>query len=381
MPLIPVIPTSFKILFLLVLSACTIIFFNYYERYHIVGPELLENADFRDGLQHWERSGLGIALPAGGAGVAKLHVQSPIKHASLYQVVQAPYHFKLLCLSADIKTLNVVSGDKSWETARVVLVSHNRAGEAMYFLPHILTQQRGNADWAHYEKVFSIAPTVAKVYVIAQILQSTGTLWIKSISLRPVALKSAFKQYRQALLFIWAVMVLWIGIPLLKSGFTSLKHGTALMLATAIILGVLMPENLKESLSATFVPFATTDIASFIPTHFNDTQSFKFTPVLPTLDIYKTGHFIMFTLLAITLFGAKPYSASNARLFVYLVLFALVTEVLQLFMAGRTAQFGDILIDSIGIATGFAIAWIWRYFSSINQHNVNIKPPPGNPSH
>jgi len=352
--------STIKTVVLILLSTCTIIFFNNYERYQVVGPELLENTDLRNGLDHWKHPGTGITLHSKNGALAKLEATTPIQSPSLSQVIRAFYGYQLLRLSCDIKTQNIIGGDKDWETARVVLISHNKEGEAMYDLPHVLANQRGNSDWRHYEKVFEIAPDTSGVTVAAQIVESTGSLWVKSFSLRPVALKIAFNQYRQTLLLVWLATLFWVAAPFVKSGLKSLKHGIVLILATGIIVGVLMPENLKESLGSTLLPSTETAITSFIPNRFNDTQSFNLSPHLPVLDIYKAGHFIMFTLLAITPFGGRHYSISNLRLVFYLVLFALVTEVLQLFMAGRTAQFGDILIDSAGVATGCIIIGLWR---------------------
>lgn len=356
-------PGYLKAVVVALLSVCTIIFFNHYQRYHITGQEILENADFADGSDRWGFSGSGHVLTSENGGVAKLDAPSAGESQSLFQVIHGQYTSQLLRLSCEIKTQNIIGGDHAWKAARVALVSHNKAGEAMYNLPHILANQTGSSDWVHYEKVFAIAPDVAKITVAAQIVNSSGTLWIKAISLRPVALNIAFKQYRLAFLFIWVVIAFWVAAPIVKSGFRSFAHGMVLLLASGIVLGVLMPENVKESLGEAISPSTATSLIPFIPSNFNDTQVFSLAPQLPALNIFKVGHFIMFTFLAIILCGARSYRTSFARLVVYLTLFALVTEVLQLFMAGRTAQLGDILIDCAGIATGLAMVWLARCIS------------------
>ncbi len=346
----------FNVVVLILLSVCTIIFFNHYERYQAVNLELLENADL---LEHWKHSGTGITYPSENKTIAKLDASSPTDSPSLSQIIRPPFYSQLLRLSCDIKTQNIMGGDKYWKAARVILVTHNQEAVAMYSLPHILVHQRGNSNWTHYEKVFTIAPDTSAITVAAQLTDSTGTLWIKALSLQPVMLKDTFKHYRQLLLLVWITLLLWVAAPLIKSGFKSFKHGLVLLLATGIILGVLIPENLKESLGATWLASSTAIIA-FIPTDFNDTQSFNLALRLPALDIYKAGHYTMFTFLSIALFGAKPYTTSTIRLLTFLVLFALVTEVLQLFMAGRTAQLADIFIDSCGITTGLITTCLYK---------------------
>jgi VanZ family protein len=68
----------------------------------------------------------------------------------------------------------------------------------------------------------------------------------------------------------------------------------------------------------------------------------------------------MFALLTITLLVGRPFRVSIAGLVFYLVLFAGVSEVLQLFMVGRSAQLGDIAIDCGGILSGLVLAGLWK---------------------
>jgi len=359
-----------KTLVLILLSFCTIWLFNVYDRYVFVGQELLENAAFNNGLDHWTRSSKGISLSDESRAIVKLHASSPTDSIALSQEIHGPQHTKLLRLSCNIKTHNIIGGNAYWKAARVVFIQRNHQGKMMYSLPHLLAYPRGDNDWAHYDKVFAVDPDMAEMQVSAEIIQGTGTLWIKALSLRPIAVKTAFKQYRQGILYIWLAALLWVATPFIRSGFSDLKHAIVLIHAMGIIIGVLMPENLKEYLNTEPLSPAVTDFTAFIPTHFNDTDSFGLTPLLPSLDVYKAGHFIMFTLLAIAIFGARPYRATSTRLFGYLVLFALITEVLQLFMAGRTAQFGDVIIDSLGITLGISISMLWTKWKSDNPERT-----------
>lgn len=154
----------------------------------------------------------------------------------------------------------------------------------------------------------------------------------------------------------WLVVVVWVAVPFVRLSFESWGHGATLVLAAGIFLGVLMPEALKESLGTMIWPGK--DQAPIIANEFNDAHIFNLTGRLPKLDIFKLGHFVMFALLAITLVISKPYRISNVRLVFYLTLFAAVSEVLQLFMAGRNPQLGDIIIDCGGIASGLVLGFM-----------------------
>jgi VanZ family protein len=333
-------------------------FFNFYERYQSVGPELIENADFSKRLAHWQHTGNVSVFTQNDEVIAKLETTVPVESAYLSQIIRPSDQTRLVKLGCEIKTENIINGDMGWKTARVVLVSFNAEGDAMYSLPHVLVRQQGSRNWMRYEKVFAIPGDASKIMVAAQLIKSTGSLWIKSISLRPVTLKTAFRGYRLALLLIWVATLLWVSAPFVKAGFSGLKEGFVLMLGAAVIVGVLMPESMKESMGAAIIASDTVASTTYVPIQFNNTQSFNLKPSLPELDIHKAGHFVLFTLLSIAVFSGRPYKNSTASLLAYLVLFALISEVLQLFIEGRTAQLGDIFIDSGGIMTGCILSWV-----------------------
>jgi VanZ family protein len=73
----------------------------------------------------------------------------------------------------------------------------------------------------------------------------------------------------------------------------------------------------------------------------------------------------MFAMLAVAALYRRPYPVSLARMLGYLFLFALVTEVLQLLVSGRSAQLGDVLIDSAGMITGLMLLRLMRFFSQL----------------
>jgi VanZ family protein len=84
-----------------------------------------------------------------------------------------------------------------------------------------------------------------------------------------------------------------------------------------------------------------------------DSQKFKLTLQIPPIDIYKIGHFIMFAILSF----ATPLLATW-EVIIGLCLFAFSSEVLQLFVAGRTPQSGDVLLDILGIGSGILLLYL-----------------------
>lgn len=338
---------SFKVSVLLALSLGTILFFNLYDRYVIIGPELITDNRFNENLREWAHSNHGISVLARGTGIASLHSDNPNNIVDLSQKVLGIERYPLLKLACDIKTLNVPHHQESWNTARVVLISHDRKGIPMYHLPHALSNLSGTQDWKHYERIFPVDANASQVNIAVQLAQATGTMWVKNISLLPLEEVASFRKFRSAATLLWIIVVLWITIPVLRSALGNAHRTTIIVLAFIILFAVLMPEGLKESMGAALFPsLSETSGTSF-------TTTFKFTPIIPALDIYKAGHFIMFALLAALSLHGRPYAISRFRIIGYLFLFALVTEVLQLFVSARSAQMGDVLIDSMGIILGF----------------------------
>lgn len=340
---------SFKVLALLALSLCTILFFNLYDRYVVIGPELLKDNRFHENLRDWAHSSHGVSIITPGAGIASLHSGNPNNIVALSQQIPGIERYLLLKLACDIKTLNIPPHQGSWNTARVVLISHDHKGSPMYHLPHALANLSGTHDWKNYESVFLVDANASQVNISVQLAQTTGTMWVKNLSLLPLAEVTSFPKFRNAATLLWATVVLWVAMPILRSAFGNAHRTIIIAVAFTILLGVLMPESLKEGMGTSLFPSLSETSGASI------TTTFKFTPIIPVLDIYKAGHFIMFALLAVISIHGRPYAISRSKTLGYLFLFALVTEVLQLFVSARSAQMGDVFIDSMGITLGFLL--------------------------
>lgn len=350
--------TAYKVLALLLLCLGTIALFNNFERYLVIGPELLTDNRFQDKLQQWQYSSPGTSVPQPGSGIAVLQSENPDDIISLTQTISKVDFFKLLRLSCELKTSNIPLHEGGWNVARVVLVSNNREGEPVYSRHHMLVALSGKHNWEYHEGVFPVYPDSASVNLSVQIAQSTGTLWVKNLSLRPLAAKRSFRKYRSIALTLWALAGIWIIAPMVKSAFGNAQRTLVLALALAVAVGVLMPESVKEHIGNTLFP----SLAHVTGGMVTD-GTFQFLPLLRTPDIYKVGHFFLFALLAAVALYRRPYALSHSGTFACLILFALITEVLQLFIPGRTALLSDVFVDSAGMVVGLALQRILLSFT------------------
>ena len=177
--------------FLLLLSILTILFFNLYERYIPVGPELLEDTRFTLTTSKWRYSNTGITNSTDG--VIRLH--SDVYSPDIYVTQSLPSikNHNLLLLSAETKTQNVSRGQKRWMSARIILLPIKQDDIPIYSTPHNLVNIYGDHEWSQSRKVFKIPETTTKISVSAQLLNVTGTFWVRKISLRAASEKSFYE--------------------------------------------------------------------------------------------------------------------------------------------------------------------------------------------
>ena len=93
--------------------------------------------------------------------------------------------------------------------------------------------------------------------------------------------------------------------------------------------------------------------------------------------VRKTAHFTIYTSLGMLLFlCAKTFNGNNKRRalisFILAFLYACSDEIHQLFVPGRSGEFKDVLIDSLGAFTGIMIVYLVCYLVKIkNLHKTN----------
>ena len=89
-------------------------------------------------------------------------------------------------------------------------------------------------------------------------------------------------------------------------------------------------------------------------------------PELPTTGWDKSNHLVAFCYLVIL--GKFSYPSRILALFVGLIGYGVMIEILQSFTTYRFAEWGDLVADIAGLSTGLLIDGLVRiYFSSTHQ--------------
>lgn len=332
----------------------TILFFNLYERYVPISAELLDNTEFNLPLSKWNYSNIDTINSSNG--IIRLHSDNYSTDAYITQLLPIKKHNKLLRLSADTKTSQVSRNQKYWMSARIILLSHRQNGTPIYGAPHNLVNLHGDSSWSHSSRVFKIPETADKIGISAQLANVTGTFWIRNISLQAVSEKTSFQVIRIILIGLWLAMALYIAPVIIRALTANKYYQIALILGMVITIGVMLPASIRDELELFLLNTKTANQPSVMSIF-----SFQLLPISLPLNIYKTGHFILFFLITLTMYNGKPKYLSNLYIFYNILVFALMTEALQLFITGRNPGIRDLLIDTGGIIFGLLIYLIKQF--------------------
>ena len=353
-----------KYIVFLILALSTLFFILSYEPYQNIGSEVLINPDFNDGLTSWKYSTEQESVLVESHGIVRLRSDNIEKSVSLTQIIPEPSRFKLLRLSGEVRTENVVPGKKGWQRARLILSSHDKDGKWLPS-PHHVVLLTGTKDWKICSGVFKIIPEAGQLQVTAQLPRATGTMWVRNLSLREVVEKSSAHYFSIFFLLLWAILLAYILIPHVRHSKTFVLQLLVIASAAAVLLGTLTPEERLNRLETDSVQAVKKLIEPAVSTapKTQEEQKIKEVTDRAFADFLhlasKVGHFIFFTLLVLSFWSAQK--EKNLQIFVPdLLMLAAGTEMMQYFVRGRTPLVLDFFIDTGGIVLGMLIIFAWR---------------------
>lgn len=348
-----------------VLAIATILFVIFFDVYQEIGPELLPNADFSQGLAKWNFSNQEGAVSLEQPGTVRIINADSGKGVSLQQTIIDPGRFRFLRLTGDIKTDKVKRGKKSWQKARLVLSSHDQDGRWLP-APHHVASLAGTRPWRQYSQVFEIIPAAEQLRVSAQLPRATGILWVKNLSLREVYKKTTTVYFMTGGIILWGLFLAWLVIPYIAAGRTFFLRALVFLSVFAVLMGTLSPGVSKLQFQKDSVQVIQNfieqpeEIASIQSSERDKNKAEQDRRLFNLLQAAtKSGHFILFALLGLSLPIALPL-ADRRFLLIDLLMLAAATELMQFFIQGRTPLVKDFLIDVAGIIVGLAIVWLWR---------------------
>lgn len=318
------------------------------------GEELLTNRDFARGFDAWQIEGNGKAVSVND-GVLSLDHPAP-RSTTLAQCWPRDDLPPALLLSAEGRSEGVLRGRKSWHEARIDLVGYDRAGQGQYRVRTRLLSLDGDRPWRTAEALFHPLSEARRVCLEISLYKASGRFQVRGLSLTRGVESAIFRAGRLLLLAGWLLLALHLGRVLYRH-----YRGRALgywLLATAgaVLLGILMPHELRQQLETSILDLLA---AVGLPVAPLDSPALE-SPwrLWPShWDLSKFSHLIGFALLGMVL-ATDRATAPGVRIG-GLLLLALTSEILQFYVPQRTPRLSDLVIDGMGIVIGMTLTWLF----------------------
>ncbi len=338
------------------LVGVTLAFFTLYDRYLPVGPELLVDPGFDEGLSQWEVSGRGHAEIQGEEVVLK--VKEKGSGVVIRQYLRNPGRYRILRLTAQLRAAKISPGTRPWHRGRLVLASFN---EDQRFIPgpHVVADIKGTHAWQSYSGWFQIPADARDIRVGVELIGGTGVLAVRNLSVREGWEREFFQVFHGIGIVRWSTVIGWAGWVYIGNLRNRLSHLLVALLGIGIFIGALLPGGqMKMQLP---VQSLTTEPAETIASA-GQTRG-VLSAGLQFVARAEISHFMAFALLAFTLSWAHV-GESKWLLFSGVVLSASVTEVLQFFVDSRMPGIEDFALDFMGLMTGMMLFALVRRFTS-----------------
>ena len=333
--------TGYKLFVIMLLTYATVFLSNNFKRYQTIGNDLIRVDNYvGNEVNKWKKRGdVSLLLDKSNITV-RLHSDTDKRVISFSKRFDNLGRGSKYRLAAQLKTENVSYGDKVWKAARIIFVAEDSEGRPIYSVPHILVARNGTTTWESYSRVFTAISHAASYQVNIQLVNVTGTLWVKDLSLIRIEETESYIIYKSVIAVLWLMVFIWLLLPYKDSILSSNNIILATMLLFAIIAS-LITVDIKHGMVA---------ILNDLYPWFNFKNEATF---------FRVGHFIVYFL--ITLLALIRFSSNCSRVLKnlsLLVMFAATTEILQFLADGRTPRLFDFYINVCGIVSGLAVLYI-----------------------
>jgi len=331
------------------------------DKYLITSGELLANPGFARGLEEWQIDGPPATVTVTD-GTLRLELREPGKSVEIEQTVTTATYPGFVLLEGELKSWNVTPGPEPWQRARLDFSRYGATGEWLP-LPHNVVSLEGSEDWHHYQEIFRLVDGVSRSSVAIQLLSATGVLWVKNLSLHQVVPSPAYIATRIFLFSMWAAGLTWLFAPhVLGSGGKFIGIATGLAL-TLIIVGTMLPASVKARWQVGIAEMVHAGEGAITADHPDGKKEVAAAPVdqfylIGNIEIGKAGHFVFFGLLGFLLLTNRGGNVIITTLAETAILGA-ATELMQIFVEGRTPLVSDFLTDMGGVTTGILLCLLW----------------------
>lgn len=343
------------------------------------GSQLLKNNHFSQGKAHWQTSYSNekgeIAIFPNLVSIKTYNTLATIKLAQMIDTKSLQSN--TLLLSASVKSDDISQGNFRWNTGKILLIQMIQdkmiQDKMNWHLSQSLVSISGTTPWQTYSKIFTISPKTDYLVIRVEINNATGLLAAKNLKLYNAIPNPRYNPLRILLFCTWGAFCVLLFFPYLKTSPPILKL-IIVCVSFALIGGITMNADFKNTLRSNIykkIEYASKLLhqapeGNSIASDRHHNQNIKEAPLFlttlsqkqKTLDVTKFAHILLFMILGYLFIqnGAKPIIIVVKDI----IFLSCITEMLQLFIDGRSALIGDVFIDIIGGITGICLALIAR---------------------
>jgi VanZ family protein len=362
------------------------LFYNLYEPWLPVGPELIPDGSFTtpactNAWSGWnERTRLVQDGGFGGSPGVVLTTspgQNGILRFTTYDLTNVPA-FRVSMRAA---AHGVVRGKEGYHVPRAIFFYHNAGAKSLFGLHHGVMDISKDTGWRYYKDFFPVPPGAVNARLHIQNLGAGGIMQIDDVSVIPVRERPSAPWWK---LFFGTLWTISFSLCLLALRPWARRYGYMILVTlTLIMIGVILPgKPLDDSIEKSFhtakglfpkhvtpAPPAQTvkavmePAAAPKPAKPKDEPTFALSGTVVE-QAHIVGHFALFSLLAflsaLSWISAPPSLRRVAAVSAGLIFFAAASEVLQFIPADRSAGLSDLRIDVIGMVGAIVAVFVLR---------------------
>ena len=338
---------KWRVLVLILLAqVITVLLLTSYERFSVQEPQLIFDPDFEIMDQYWHQDGSGIVRKNSKA--ISIVNANPAHHAVFQTIrIKGPGHYKI---GFEVGLQDVKSMEKALGGAEVFLIYRsdfdlrNGHGKKLF-------SGTGTSALKRYELNVRVGKEVGGLDFLVRLNGASGVFTFSSPVVSELYELPAYKTIKAALVTFWGGGMLG---ALLVAIFFFSRLQTVLLCSVLCmaLVGVLIPEGVMTSLSNWLNDFLPMPLITLVRGYLENI--FRYPSLSSGAEIGKLGHFIIFLFLGIIV-GTNASKIGIGFSLAMLAAFALLTEVLQLLVIGRTTSLNDFILDFTAAAVGLSI--------------------------
>ncbi len=349
---------GYLVLSVICLIAATITLFHTDVRYRDLGDSLLERPVDQHGMSGWTFNHTdGVSRWAECSDLTCRLYSSDGSHSlSMQKSLPLPHGSGVFRATARVGAEGIVPGNKGWMTGRVVVVSRKENGPWQWQYPHVVASLSGSEPLDVHQLLVAIPEDADELMFSVSLNRSAGEIFVDFLSLKSVEEWALFPLLRVVLILGWIGVAVW----LLYTIGGNRRLLPVAVVGAAMVTGMLVDHETEGRILDSMFKFtgASVNLAQGIAHeqigHVQGFILFDETGALGGEDIVSNVNHLLgfFVLSLLLLFSTRwPWWKDLPVLF----LFAVATEVLQLFSLDRTASAMDILVDAVGVFAAFMI--------------------------